>query len=171
MSNQADQTAEFTDRMKRFLSQEAAALRILLVYLFGSQALGQGGPLSDYDVAVLFSEEPPAQERYALQHRLTMLLDAGLVDLVVLNRAPVELQYGVIAAGRLVYEADRATRVEFEACTLSRYFDYLPVLRRQRRELLDEVSNEAGIQRYRAALRSTQRVLAQARATEEQAKG
>ncbi len=78
-----------------------------------------------------------ASDRYALEHRLTQLAPAGRVDLVSLNRAPIELRYSVIAEGRLIYEADVATRVEFEALTLGRYGDFLPVLRRQRRELLE----------------------------------
>jgi hypothetical protein len=114
---------------------------------------------------VLFSKEPPAPERYALEHRLAGLPGMGRVDMLVLNRAPVELQYSVIVTGELVYEADRAGRVEFEAGTLSRYGDYLPVLRSQRRDLLEEGDHETGIQRYRAALGKAQNVLAEARAS------
>lgn len=99
---------------------------------------GARGSASDYDLALLFSEEPSAQERYTLGHQLAQLLETDRVDLVVLNRAPIELRYGVIATGYLLYEASRAWRVEFEAQTLSRYFDYLPILRCQRKELLEE---------------------------------
>jgi uncharacterized protein len=83
---------------------------------------------------------------------------------VVLNRAPVELRYSVILAGHCLYQVDLATRVEFEAQTLSRYSDYLPVLRNQRKEILQESDYETRIQRYRAALGKTQDVLAQIRA-------
>lgn len=160
-----DPESDFVQRLREFLAGEAPGLGVELVYLFGSRAHGEGGPLSDYDVAVLFSKEPPASERYALEHRLTRLAPMGRVDLVVLNRAPVELQYNVIATGKLIYEADLASRVEFEAQTLSRYGDFLPVLRRQRRELLEEGDYETGIKRYRAALRAAQDVLAKARAS------
>ena len=81
------------------------------------------------------------------------------VDLVVLNYAPIELRYNVIVTGVVIYEQNPAVRVDFEANTLSRYGDYLPVLRRQRKEILEEHENEAGIQRYREALGETQRLL------------
>jgi hypothetical protein len=54
-------------------------------------------------------------------------------------------------------------RVEFEASTLSRHGDYLPILRRQRKEILEERNYEAGIQRYRTALGQTQRLLKEIR--------
>jgi len=56
-----------------------------------------------------------------------------------------------------------AVRVEFEATTLSRYGDFLPVLRRQRKEILEEQYDETGIQRYRTALGETQRLLEEIR--------
>jgi hypothetical protein len=49
-------------------------------------------------------------------------------DIVVLNAAPVELASAIIAQGKRLYERDVFTRVEFEADTMSRYGDYLPVL-------------------------------------------
>ncbi len=151
-------------RLSEFFAQQAARFSIILVYLFGSQARGEGGPISDYDFAILFSEKPPAPKRYALVHELARLLGTERVDLVVLNRANIELRYSVIATGCPLYEASRAARVEFEAQTLSLYFDYLPILRRQRRELLAEEEYGARIQRYRAALREAQELLAQTRA-------
>lgn len=155
-------SSELFHNLTQFFSQEAAKLLIALVYLFGSRAEERAGPGSDYDLAIFFSQEPPARERHALAYRIGRLLEADRVDLVVLNRAPIELRYSVIATGYSLYEASPLARVEFEAQTLSRYFDYLPVLRRQRKEILEE-QYETGIQRYRAALRETQDVLGQIR--------
>lgn len=152
-------------RLSRFFAREAKTLRIELVYLFGSQAVGQSGPLSDVDIAILFAGEPLPEKRYALTSRLGKLLETDRLDLVVLNRAPIELKYSVIATGVPLHEVNRARRVEFEAQTLSRYFDCLPVLRQQRKELLEENGDyEARIRRYRKALAATENVLAQIRA-------
>lgn len=68
---------ELTQELKRFFAQEAEALGVTLVYLFGSLARGEEGPLSDCDVAVLLSKEPPAPERCALSHRLAGLPGAA----------------------------------------------------------------------------------------------
>jgi hypothetical protein len=113
---------------------------------------------------VLFSGSPSSILRYELAHELRTVLKTGLVDLVVLNKAPIELRYAVIASGIVAYEVNLETRVEYEALTLSMYGDFLHVLRNQREELLKEGNNETGIQRYRAALGKTERLLEEIRA-------
>ena len=137
---------------------------VQLAYLFGSRADGTQGPSSDYDIAVLFSEKPNSEIKYKIAHKLGALLKTNRVDLVVLNSAPIELCYSVIAKGIIVYTVDTYVRVEFEASILSRYGDYLPILRRQRNEILEEHNYETGIQRYRTALRETQHLLEKIRA-------
>jgi predicted nucleotidyltransferase len=146
-------------KLEAFFSNYKKKHSIKLAYMFGSRAAGIAGPISDYDIAVLYSRAPSAAERYRLTHELSMLLMTDRVDLVILNHAPVELGYGVIASGILVYEENVAVRVEFEANTLSRYGDFLPILRHQRQEILENRYHETGIQRYRAALGKTQRLL------------
>ena len=59
---------------------------------------------------------------------------------------------------------DPVVRVEFKASTLSYYGDFLPILRRQKKEILEGHNNETGIQRYRETLRETQRLLKEIRA-------
>jgi predicted nucleotidyltransferase len=146
-------------RLENYFSSQEKKQSIELVYLFGSHAGGSEGPISDYDIAALYSKIPSAAERYSLAHKLAILLMTDRVDLVVLNHAPIELRYSVITSGIIIYEENAAVRVEFEANTLSRYGDYLPILRRQRKEILEEHDNETGIQRYRKALGETQRLL------------
>ncbi|RLC66295.1 MAG: nucleotidyltransferase domain-containing protein [Chloroflexi bacterium] len=138
--------------------------QIILGYLFGSQAQGRAGPMSDYDIAILITGEMDPRTRHELAHELARLLDVERVDLLILNRAPIELRYNVVAEGQLLYQRDPASRVEFEAETLSRYADFLPVLRQQRREIIKGGNNEIGVRRYRTALRETRRVLAEIRA-------
>jgi uncharacterized protein len=146
-------------KLEAFFLNYKKSHSIQLAYLFGSRAGGIEGPISDYDIAVLFSKMPSAAERYGLAHDLSMLLIPDRVDLVILNHAPVELGYGIIASGVVVYEENVAGRVEFEANTLSRYGDFLPILRHQRQEILENRYHETGIQRYREALGKTQRLL------------
>ena len=138
-----------------------------LVYLFGSQVRGQTGPLSDYDLGVLVDREgDTAASRAALEHALTAMLAFERLDVVWLSRAPVELAFAVISQGRLLYERDVATRVEYEAQVMSRYCDYLPVLRAQRLEILAGGNHAARVQRYREALGRTERTLREIRAAQ-----
>ncbi len=155
---------EIIKKLHSFFSGNKNEPRIDLAYIFGSRAAGKEGPISDYDIAVLFSEPYTPGQRYELAHKLKKKLMTDQVDLVVLNNAPIELRYAVIASGIVAYETNAETRVEYEALTLSLYGDFLPVLRNQREDILKEGSNETGIQRYRAALGKTERLLEQIRA-------
>jgi predicted nucleotidyltransferase len=148
---------------------EAAAdmPEIQLVYLFGSQITGNIGPASDYDFGVLLDSMADwPQIRAELRHRLAEALGTGRIDLVLLNQAPIELAFAVIAQGEPLFERDIATRVEYEARIMSLYGDYLPILREQRRGILEDKGYDTRVQRYRAALRRTERTLREIRAAQ-----
>ena len=109
---------------------------LVCAYLFGSVARGEDQPGSDVDVAVLFREDPPrmlAGLHLDLADRLTGLLGGRHVDLVVLNRAPVDLVHRVLRDGVLLLERDRSARIRFEVRARNEYFDLLPHLHRYRR--------------------------------------
>lgn len=153
---------------------------VVLVYLFGSRVeyltrtrsqSSAIGPLSDYDFGIFipYASEKASEfgfnEKFKLQSQLADALDAE-VDLVILNRAPIEFQYNVITFGVLLFERSVEERVEYESKVLSRYGDYLPVLRQQKEDIIRGGSDEARVQRYRKALGKTERVLEQARASQ-----
>ena len=155
------------ERLEALRANLAGEEEVILAYLFGSQADGTAGPGSDYDVGLLVRS--PSLALWArLSHDIGVALGTGRVDVVLLNWAPVELAYAVIAQGRLLHQRSLADRVEFEAKVLSLYGDYLPVLRQQRREILRGGEDEAGVRRYREALRRTERTLAAIRAAAQQ---
>jgi len=142
---------------------------ISLVYLFGSRIEGHLGPMSDYDLGVLIDRGADAGQVHArLTHELVRALQTDRVDVVVLNRAPIELAYAIIAQGKVLYQRDAAARVEYEAQVLSRYGDYLPVLRAQRDDILRGDTDDNRVQRYRAALGRTERTLGQIAAVQRQ---
>ena len=141
---------------------------INLVYLFGSQVEESAGPLSDYDLGVLIERNQDGpQVRSQLSIELAQSIKAESFDIVLLNRAPIELAYAVIAYGELLYQQDDATRVEYEARVMGLYFDYLPVLRSQRSDILKGGEYGSRIQRYREAFRRTERTLGQIRTSQE----
>lgn len=145
---------------------------ISLVYLFGSRVRGRTGPQSDYDLGVLCDREGDSPtRRAALEHALAGILNTGRLDVVWLVQAPVELAFAVTSEGKLLYERDMAERVEYEAMVMSRYFDYLPVLRAQRAEILAGGDCNVRIQRYRKALGRTERTLREIRAAQGQKQG
>ena len=157
---------KFSDiKIKKIFSDEK---NISLAYIFGSQLKSKTGPLSDYDFAIFLSRKPSFQFKYRLKNKLVNILNTEQVDLVILNDAPIELKYNVIATGKIIFQKNSMIRTEFEADTLSRYFDYLPVLRAQKKEVLKfkPKGEKYGdrIQRYRKTLRKTEEMLNKIRA-------
>ena len=133
---------------------------VKLVYLFGSRVDDTLGPLSDYDFGILFDRvKPSANIEAEVTHIISNALKIDRIDVVPLNRASIELAYSVIFQGVLIYEFDRAMRVEYESRILGLYGDYLPVLRGQKHDILQRGVDETRVQRYREAFRRTERTL------------
>ena len=140
---------------------------IRLVYLFGSRIDGNVGPLSDYDLGVFIDRLKDGPQICSLiSHSLAKKLQTNNIDVILLNRVPIELAFSIIAHGALLYERDIQTKVEYEARIMSMYFDYLPVLRAQRKDILQGGEYAARVQRYRETFKRTERTLSQIRANE-----
>jgi predicted nucleotidyltransferase len=145
---------------------------VLLVYLFGSQNTGLTGPMSDYDFGVLVDpsmDGPKIQARIA--HELAKALKSDRVDAVLLNSAPIELAYAIVAQGRPIYQRNLLTKVEYEARIMGLYGDYLPVLRAQRDDILRGDEHAHRVHRYREALGRAEHTLDQIEATKRQGQG
>jgi uncharacterized protein len=145
----------------------AESKSIALVYHFGSRAeklagAGSLGPMSDYDFGLWLdhgSSYPAALSAFA--HQMAARLRTDRVDVVLLNEAPIELAYAIIAHGVLLMRRDMATQVEAEAYILGRYGDYLPVVREQRRDILKGDDYEKRVRRYREPFGRTRRTLSE----------
>ncbi|MCS6839178.1 MAG: nucleotidyltransferase domain-containing protein [Roseiflexus sp.] len=92
---------------------------VAAAYLFGSLAQGRAAPGSDIDLAVLLR---PLDATVSLERRLQLIEGVERcaerrVDVVTLNDAPLLVRREVLRHGRLLYERDRAVRVEFEVRT------------------------------------------------------
>lgn len=123
---------EIESRLREFFSEDSGD--IVAVYLFGSQARGTATPSSDVDVAVLYAVPPPASLE-GLPLDLEAQLERPLgrsVQVVVLNRASVDLVHRVLRDGRLVLDRDASRRIDFEVRSRDEFFDLQPVLARYR---------------------------------------
>jgi len=135
---------------------------VVLAYLFGSQVRGHIGPCSDYDFGVMVDQDgetAPSELQAHLAHEMASVVGTKSIDVVLLNRASVELAYHVIAQGQILYRRSHSAQVEYEAYVLGRYGDYLPVLRRQRQQIIEDTAHAHRVQRYRTALGRTERTL------------
>lgn len=125
----------------------AAQPDVLAAYLFGSYATGRARPESDVDVAVLLSETDDLErfERHLwLIGEVEEALGRRPADVVVLNDAPPLLAHQVLMYGRLIFERDRAARVEFEVRAGKIYADLQPMYEYHGRDLLQKI-REVGL--------------------------
>lgn len=121
------------DRLRKYF--EAHPRGVLCVYLFGGVARGTARSDSDVDVAVLLERDLPptlAGSAVSLGDDVERHL-ARPVDLVVLNRASVDLVHRVLRDGLLVFDPRPQARILFEVRARNAYFDLKPVLDRYRR--------------------------------------
>ncbi len=140
MSEQGQQTPHADEqRLIAFLSAQPD---VAAAYLFGSRATGRDISRSDIDIAVLLHDdsEPSGciERRLELARHLDRLADRP-VDVVVLNTAPLVLRHQVLVTGRLLYEGERAARVNFEVRTGKLYADLRPMREFFRATLFEEI--------------------------------
>jgi uncharacterized protein len=127
--------ATIETRLRDFLTSRAKEEGIAAAWLFGSVARGTPRPGSDVDVGILFEEDPPQTLEglyFDLEWEMEELLGIP-VQLVVLNRASVDLIVRVLRDGKLLVERDRSKRVRFEVKSRFEYWDLEPYLRMYRR--------------------------------------
>jgi predicted nucleotidyltransferase len=127
--------ATIETRLREFMAARAEQEGIAAAWLFGSVARGTPRPGSDVDVGVLFQEDQPQTLEglhFDLEWEMEKLLRIP-VQLVVLNRASVDLIVRVLRDGKLLVERDRSKRVRFEVKSRFEYWDLEPYLRMYRK--------------------------------------
>jgi len=104
---------------------------VVSALLFGSQASGTAGPLSDVDVAVWLDPSLGRGERLDLQLQLMSAASQALgtdeVDVAVLNDAAPLLRHRAIRDGVRVLDKDPRVRVRLETAAVLEYLDTAPL--------------------------------------------
>ena len=103
---------------------------LVAAWLFGSVARGTDHADSDIDVAVLPAKQASgtlASLHLDLEGKLEKALEQR-VQVVVLDRVPVDLVHRVLRDGILLLEQDPSARIAFEVAARREYFDLKPIL-------------------------------------------
>lgn len=153
--------------MKNLIAYFQTQENIELAYLFGSRATGRFTPTSDYDIGLKLKQPISFSEKFFMEVEIRKLLETQALDLVLIDEAPLVLKFNIIC-GKCLYAFDEATRIEYEANVMSRYYDFLPVLQKQYADSLRTVKSEQQIQRNRIALGKTEKLLAEIRAAQQE---
>jgi predicted nucleotidyltransferase len=115
------------DEIARRISPVAEAdQRVRFVYLYGSTARGDDRPDSDVDLAVSVSPRGTLLDDARLHDQLSAAMGRGEVDLLVLQDAPLWLQFRVVA-GRVVYSRDEPERIGFRERVEKEFLDFRPL--------------------------------------------
>lgn len=118
------------------------SLGVLAVYLFGSVAEGYKQPHSDVDIGVIFKNPLPANtlELYnQLDDIFAKTFPHKELDIVLVERATLELKADMITHGQVIFDADPDRRMEFEERILLLYADFKPKLEYFNRAVLDKI--------------------------------
>lgn len=99
---------------------------IAAVYLFGSYGTDFQTEHSDIDLGIIFLPQIKAglRKELELEVDLSLALGTDQIDVVNLNKAPIQLRYRAITEGRLIYEADYIATSNFLEETYRYYLDF-----------------------------------------------
>ncbi|MHA1300337.1 MAG: type VII toxin-antitoxin system MntA family adenylyltransferase antitoxin [Candidatus Helarchaeota archaeon] len=103
---------------------------VLLGYIFGSYAKNTQNKLSDIDFAIFLKKNKKdylINKRMEYIGKLIEIFKINEVDLVILNNAPIFLQYVIIKTGNLIFSRDEKTRVKYETRVIRDYLDIKPL--------------------------------------------
>jgi hypothetical protein len=99
--------------------------------LFGSQATGTAGPLSDVDLAVWVRPTMSTEGKIAIRSDLSLAAREALgcdeVDIVILNDASPLLQHRAMKESHRLVDREPRTRVRLETDALLNYLDTQPL--------------------------------------------
>jgi len=109
---------------------------LLFAYVYGSFMTAER--FRDIDVAVYLKQAPstPVQAELEIETELANLIKSYLVEVRILNNAPLSFRYNVIKSGKPIIVVDDDARTEFEEATLSHYFDFSPFRKMYLKETL-----------------------------------
>ncbi|MGB9774590.1 MAG: type VII toxin-antitoxin system MntA family adenylyltransferase antitoxin [Bacteroidota bacterium] len=121
MNSNTQHPSDIMARLVHALEQDT---RIASAYLFGSFGSKHFSAESDVDIGLLFHQDkiPNACAVFELKNEISESIGAE-VDLVVLNTSSPIICMQVLRKGKIIFERDRKTRIQFFVRTINSYSD------------------------------------------------
>ena len=107
----------------RFFSKRE---EILAAYLYGSYGSEYQTNLSDVDIAILLASSVQADLDYQLDlsAHLADIIREEDIDVLILNRASIVMQFEVLSTGKLLFERDHELVCDFLERVIKEYGDF-----------------------------------------------
>ena len=131
MDNKARKRASQDPIIGQLASLAAIHPEVVVLWLYGSQAKGNAGPHSDWDLAVAFDpvklpdtldsllERRLRPELLALDWQRALGLAEGQLSVVDINQAPIPLAFAIVDANQVLFCRDQGRRLSEEARIMS----------------------------------------------------
>lgn len=115
---------------------------IIALYIFGSYGTYEQPPLSDIDLAILYRSIPKIEEELDFEVKISEIFERDDIDIVILNKAPIDIQIEVLSKGEIIYCSDELLLTEFKERVFYQYGDYEPILREFYKDVLKGIEND-----------------------------
>ena len=135
--------SEATEHRLRNVFANHPAVRA--AYLFGSVAADRERDRSDLDLGIVVDPErwEPTDDKVPLITDCMEAAGRDWIDLVVLNGAPLVLQFEAVRPNVLLYARDDFHHGRFFSKVARMYWDFEPHFRRQREALKERLQEKA----------------------------
>ncbi|HUX99776.1 MAG TPA: nucleotidyltransferase domain-containing protein [Candidatus Deferrimicrobium sp.] len=111
----------------REIAQIAQLNHLPLIYLFGSKAQGKDSKFSDIDIAVLLEKNEDLNLRKLilnLIYEFSQIFHSDKIDLLILNKAGLDIQYNIVCEGKILYQLNENIRCNYETSIIKLYLDF-----------------------------------------------
>ena len=135
--------SEATEHRLRNVFANHPAVRA--AYVFGSVAADRERERSDLDLGVVVDSDrwEPTDDKVPLVTDCMEAAERDWIDLVVLNGAPLVLQFEAVRPNVLLYARDDFHHGRFFSKVARMYWDFEPHFRRQREALKERLQEKA----------------------------
>jgi len=117
---------------------------IATVYLFGSYGTSlYDSELSDIDLAIILSRELSLKEEMLIDAEISLILESDNFDVIILNKARIDICYQVLGTGTIIYEKDNILTAEFVEKTLKHYFDHGIALEKMKEDTIAALKEDS----------------------------
>ncbi len=118
-----------------------------IIYLYGSFAEGKSTKLSDIDIGIVFSNQKILKNSGKLNNEFFKHFAEEIdlpyeLDIIFLQDASLELQYGVICKGKPLYFKSREFKDTYEENVINNYLDFQPVRATFDKAMMERFKNE-----------------------------